>query len=59
MVIVIEANNKAGPVWLLQDFKPERDGNAGPYTIDVAKNKKWGLFHGIGTRAPGRCRWLV
>jgi hypothetical protein len=45
MVVVIEAN-KASPVWLLQDFEPERDAGTGPYIIDAAKDKWRGLFYG-------------
>ncbi|KAI4941077.1 hypothetical protein J4E86_010577 [Alternaria arbusti] len=52
MVVVIDADNTAGAVWLLQNFEPTIENTSDQYMIDEADPYRWGYFEGELQKSP-------
>ncbi|KAI4640754.1 hypothetical protein J4E93_008346 [Alternaria ventricosa] len=52
MVVVIDADNTAGAVWLLQNFEPTIENTSDQYMIDEADPYRWGYFEGDLQKSP-------
>jgi len=46
LVVVIDADNTSGAVWLLQNFEPTVENTSDQYMIDEADPYEWGYFEG-------------
>ena len=46
LVVVINADNTSGAVWLLQNFEPTIENTSDQYMIDEADPYEWGYFEG-------------